>query len=774
MIDTTYARGSVRTVFVCGLLLAASASCRRGDVEVFLGVDDTVRSVVLVRFVEDAATLTAHDLGDGLDTAILDPYVGAYPVEVTALLYSDPLATIDLAPGALETVSEGGRPLPAADAVQVSTIRGEDVEPWETRAAPGERVEALRIPGETAGCIEEGGCYDVDDPAVARCVVPCPDPAAPEPAFETVRPALTPCPAGYTEVAIDEDITVCDPFPAGRKTTCARGYAQFLGDADCTRVGPACPTSGFPAGIPPGARVFVAEGGTGNGTEGAPYGSIGAALAGATEGDVVVVAAGRYAESFTVPIGVTVFGACTTGTTIATTNTIVVGGTLANFYLERARVRIEAVANRAALKSVIIADSAGEAIMSRQVSGLLLEDVVVDGAAEAGIVVWRGYATIRNVVVRGATSHGYLASASEHDIEDLVIDGTRLSASNVGRGMEIQASATVTATRAWFGNQTDVAMFVDSSEATFTDLVVVGSDVTEDRAAYVQNEANLTLQRSWLHRTRGDAVRVLIGASLEMSDVVVSQTRGPSDAGAVHLESSASLLDAVRLAVLDPPYHGVVSQAPTARIADVVVRRSGSGEGAEQFGHGLLLSRVASVRGAHLSDLDGAGIVAGSSAHLDVQDAVIERPSRRGCRVCTGICTQNAEVAHLTRVRIEDAAGLAIGQGELVGGEVTASDLVVRNVKVIECDRPASSPSLGLGDGLATRGPLTLERFEIEGCANAGLSLGAGDEPSRVHVRDGFVHGSDIGLSLLFDPPSASQVLTRVKLEDNRVAIDRP
>ncbi len=770
----------MRTLATCGLLAAALLSCRRGDVEVFLPIDDAIRSAVVVAFVEDSPQVTAYELGDGVRAPLLDPYVGKYAVDVTALLYTQPLDALDLAPGRLATVFEGGRPVPATSDVRTTIVRGESVTAWESRSDAPERVRALRIAGEATECLEQGGCYDVDDPEAARCVVPCPEPRAPMPAEAVVMPALTPCPDGWTEADLGDGIVVCDPFPAGRKTDCARGSAHFLGERDCTPIGPACPAGRFPTELPTGTPVYVEAGANGTGTEAAPYGTISEALAGAESGTVVVVAAGRYAESFTVPIGVTVFGACTSGTTIATRDTIVLGGTLENVYLEEARVRVEAVANRATLRSVVSANAAGEAIRSSEVSGLLLEDVLVAEPERAGVVVWAGFATVRNVVVWGATSHGYVASDSTHDIEDLVIDGTRLSASNVARGMEIQKDADVEASRVWFGNGRDAAMFVDASEATLSDVVVgetasMGADSASGRGAFVQNEARLFIDRGWFHENSGSAVRVLNRAAVSMQDAVVWKTLPPSNGGSIHAEMTSQSLSLTRVAVLDAPYHGVQNNGPLMQATDLIVRRTGSTGELDKFGHGVLAAGDVTILRAHIADVDGAGIVAGSATRLlRVEDTVIERPSRRGCRLCTGICTQNAEEATLARVRVAGAAGLAIGQGELIAGRVVAQDIVVRDVGRIECDHSVSSPSLGLGDGVVTRGVLDLRRFEIEGCSNAGLSVGAGDDPSRVIVRDGFVHHNDIGLMLLFGPPRDANVLTRVRLEDNRVAIDTP
>lgn len=757
-----------RVAAILALALAVSA-CRRADVLLFLEADPTMQSAVLVHVVDDEAHVSAHTLVDGaLEATLLDPYIGRYDVDVTALFYTRPLASLDLIAGAVQTVPDG-RQLPASPRTMQTRIRGEDVTPWEEISALPDAVAAVRLPAIQSACVQRGGCYASE---TSGCVVPCPAPAAPLPPVDAVPPVLTPCPPGQTPVEIDTEIVVCDPFPNGR-SICAPGTAHFLGDAGCTRIGPACPSGRFPDVEPGATVVYVAQGESGVGTQASPYGTITEALADASSGDVVLVAAGRYTESFTVPVGVTVRGACVAETIVETTEKLQVAGTLENLQLDRARV--DAVApggNGATLVNLAMYRAAGQAVRLDVSTGLRLENVLIQDSEAAGIVAWRGYVSLQRVIVASASSHGILANGARYLVEDLVVDGTRLS-DGVSRAIGVQGDASFEGDRVWLGNGFDLALFVDRATAEIDDVVIrdteeSGPGKRDGRGVLVQNGADVLLRRAWLHRNTGHAIRSQ--AEVTLFDSVVTQTGGVS----VFVESTGALT-AGNVAILDSGYHAVQSSAANTMLVNLIVRRTGSTGVMNQHGHAVIASGRVSINVARFEDLAGAGVVAtGTTDALGVSDLMLIRPSRAGCRVCTGVCTKLALGTVLERVEVVDAAGMAIGQIDLIAGSVHARDVKISNVGRIECDHAVASASGGLGDGFVTRGDLDLERFEISGCVGSGLSIGAYDDPSGVKVRDGFLHDNDVGMALLFTPPDEANVLTRVKLESNRIALGAP
>ncbi|MEQ8978928.1 MAG: hypothetical protein RL846_13420, partial [Deltaproteobacteria bacterium] len=177
-----------RVAAILALALAVSA-CRRADVLLFLEADPTMQSAVLVHVVDDEAHVSAHTLVDGaLEATLLDPYIGRYDVDVTALFYTRPLASLDLIAGDVQTVPDG-RQLPASPRTMQTRIRGEDVTPWEEISALPDAVAAVRLPAIQSACVERGGCYASE---TSGCVVPCPAPAAPLPPVDAVPPVLTP------------------------------------------------------------------------------------------------------------------------------------------------------------------------------------------------------------------------------------------------------------------------------------------------------------------------------------------------------------------------------------------------------------------------------------------------------------------------------------------------------------------------------------------------------------------------------------------------------
>ncbi len=134
------------------------------------------------------------------------------------------------------------------------------------------------------GCGDDGGgadtaVSDAGDGGVADGGTDA-DPVMVEAAREAALPDLTPCAPGWR--AIEEDgLTLCEPWPAGGRATCASSFEAHLpGDSACGRLGSACPSGSFAEGLPTDAiYVDSAASLSGDGSATSPFSSITEALA---------------------------------------------------------------------------------------------------------------------------------------------------------------------------------------------------------------------------------------------------------------------------------------------------------------------------------------------------------------------------------------------------------------------------------------------------------------------------------------------------------------
>src|SRR5688572_19466561 len=147
-----------------------------------------------------------------------------------------------------------------------------------------------------AGACGGGGGTMTPDAGGGSTVTPPAPPEAVQP------PSLTPCPAGWREVAPEtpDGVATCDPWPETGAADCVVGQAHFPGEPGCASVGAPCPAGDWPEGLPAGGAVrYVQAGATpgGDGTLGAPYATIGEALVAPPSGLIVAIAKGEYDEN---------------------------------------------------------------------------------------------------------------------------------------------------------------------------------------------------------------------------------------------------------------------------------------------------------------------------------------------------------------------------------------------------------------------------------------------------------------------------------------------
>lgn len=772
-----------------GVTMFALAGCSRADVALFLPVDDGVRALVVVSEAPNTSPRAeAFDRDGARLQAVLDEaYVGAYEVRITALLYEQPLSALALPAGPLplSVPPEGGAALPSPAKSFATAVRGEQIAPWVEQDTLPPSIAAIRARtgADDAACLDKGGCFEGPSPDRSSCKIPCPASPEPEPPAPVALPVLTPCAPGFTPRELDPGVVVCDAFPDGRVTSCPRGQAHFVGGAGCEPLGAPCPSDGWPAEAPAGAR-YVAEGGSGMGTKAAPFGSIAAALAGATPGTVVLVKAGDYVEELTIPDGVRVVGACVAGTTLAKSGGVVHlegAASLKGFFLERERIVASGAAVDASIEDVLLFESRWVALDIRDGARVAMTNIAVLSPSASGAQFTTGAdVTVERAVFDRTVGHGLFLSDAKVELTQVVVDRPRPTSEGNTRTMEVNTDADVTIRRSWFGNGRKRGLFIDRSTVRLEDVTVVGTAVSSLEAAdgyglLIQNDADVTIARSWIHANQSRNLSSL--ARTIITDSVVSDARpgrrGDSEGFGIYARGASLVLE--RVAVLDSAFHAIDARASSNRLIDITVRRTGVQAADDRTGFGLYAGGALVLDGAEIQDVAGAAIrIEDPEGDLTIQDTTILRPGRAGCRVCTGICTDGARSVTVRRAAVTDAVGLAIGQVEMFGGALDLQDVSIRHTIPTFCERPVASPSGGLGDGLVSFGALRLRRFAIEDCLNAGLTLGTDRAAENVEVAEGALRGNQTGLNLLFEPSEWRAIGWRVAIADNEVDLVTP
>lgn len=523
-----------------------------------------------------------------------------------------------------------------------------------------------------------------------------------EPAPPTLPelPVLTPCLAGWREVASETEnaVTFCEPWPEGGYIECTGDEAHFPGESSCTRIGTACNDAEWPQGLPGDREVlYVRAGGGegGDGTQGSPFGTIGEAMSAAEPTMVIALSKGRYEEPVELQGGVTLWGACVAETTVVViddpeTNTIEVTGAEAevrNLRVGGSRygisadgedrsVRLEGVLVDSATRVGLIAKNMGR-ITGREV---VVRDMLVGAeATEACGLIARlsGTIELERVLIERST---YSAVVSQEEavvtLTTAAIMSSRADANDFGgRGVEVKSGASCELRGVVVENNQEIgiALWQEDTTITIDDVVVRGTRARVDGdggvGLFIQDGPEVVANRMLVVGNRDAAVAVLYeGSSLTMEDAIIRDTeeravatQDPRGEGlrvyqGAEVEITRALIEGNRqVGVQVVGYDGGVT---SATLRDLVVRDT------ELNAHGL--------EGNGLRVIDGAVV--------DVSRALFERNHRFGVRV---VGSQGREPnVTLTDVTIRDTLGDAmalwgIGLEVAMGATVTLSRAVL-------------------------------------------------------------------------------------------------
>lgn len=586
-------------------------------------------------------------------------------------------------------------------------------------------IAVLVASAAAAGCSGPVAERDGGPDAAPDAALPTePDPPAPL--------SMAPCPEGWREVPFQGGSTRCDPWPPAGRAACGPAEAHFPGEAGCAAVGTACPAGGFPEGLPGEAPVLyvaadAAEGG--DGSPEAPYRSVRQAAAGASPGTIVAIGPGRYDESVLLRQGVALWGACASETVLDWSTPHETAGAVT-------------VAGAGTIVRNLTLSGEGPALFAGDPwVEAHLEDVIIDGALDAAVIVGGG------AVVTA---------------ESLVVRGTRPDRSGrYGRGVHVELGGSVHLARAVVEGSTDAAV-VAMGEGT--SLALDGVAVLETGVApagamgfgvAALDGAQVVLVAVVVEGSAGAGVEVAdAGTRVTVDDLVVRGTRvavgslGLALATGLAVESGAEV-EGSRVSLEGNGLLGLVAvgEGSRAALSDLAVLDMGEPDDEES-----LASCVEAMVGAEveaervlLSGCRGAAVLA-NAGRARLVDAVVEDTVEMpDGRFGWGVGAGEGGSLELLRARVErsrEAAVIVFQEGSSATLEqVAVLDTLARACATGWCaDEPGGSGLVALEDAhLEARG------FAVRGCALAGVQLARGGE---VDLHDGQVSGCAVGANV--------------------------
>ena len=413
----------------------------------------------------------------------------------------------------------------------------------------------------------------------------------------------------------------CEPVLP--KSSCPAGTMAQLGQATCQPVGD-CGSGTWGKLKRSGSTLHVDQGhqGTsGKGTQAAPFLTITAALAQATAGDHIVVAAGTYKENLSVLRKVTLEGRCAQQVIIAGS------GSYPAMWFKH-------WASGALLRGVTITGAS----TGLQVDGVAAtaERVVVQGCEGRGVrVAAGGTLTLRRSLVAGNRTVGLSAESAKVTVERSVVRDTRARASDSGFGIGIQISMQQGKSQ--------------SSELTLRHSLVSGNRTTGLRVSSSRATVEFSVVRDTLEQTAdkkfGHGIDVSLGTG---------QSRG----------SELTLRDSVVAGNLAA---GIMVESSKATMERAVVRDTKAQVSNGKYGVGIQGSvRAGQSRGSELTLLDSlvranrTGGISLASSRATIERSVIRETLAQASDKTFGVGIQ-----------------ATVQPGQSQGSELTLKDSVV-------------------------------------------------------------------------------------------------
>ncbi len=557
----------------------------------------------------------------------------------------------------------------------------------------GVRLSLLAV--SIAACGDDAPSHTDIDAGPTIAIDP---PAPPQP------PDFGECLPGYSGGGAEP----CRPYDEGEgPSECPEGEAHFPGEPGCVVVGDPCGEDAWASGLPAGEQVlYVRAGATpgGSGSRLRPYATPTEALANASPGATIALAAGSY-PSFRVGFSARVIGACATRTTIAGPDVpnvpaiFFTGGTsaLENVTIDADDAVAVGVAGAGGLDldGVIVRSGIG-GVYTAQGATLRARSFVVRSAGAAvapagfepgvGLYVEGGESSLTRALILGAAHDGIVVSLDG----TLTVDRTYIrGGAGAGRGIEVTHARMIA--RGVMIQDThvlslavhDPSLGASTFDQGVIDGVLFGNDPEEiffARGPTVQSGGELSVTRSAIAHTPESALNAIAGGRLVASDV---QLRPATTIGSATVGRGVTIVNAeAELHRVD--VEGAVINAVHAETSATIVA----------------------------TDLH----VAGTRGNPQTGDSI-------------AITSQTGSFVDLERIELIDSISGALGALE---GVVAARDVLVRDV--------GPHPMFGMGDGLiAQDGVMTIERARVEHTLEAAVLVAGVDarlEARMLDVRD--------------------------------------
>ncbi|MEQ8276817.1 MAG: right-handed parallel beta-helix repeat-containing protein [Deltaproteobacteria bacterium] len=756
----------MRASFVAGTALLLIACGGDGDSLAVPSEVDALATLVVTERPDSTVVVTAVE--GGAVSQLLIPLDVEQTVWV--LHYQRTLAELQIEPGFVPRAAPGepSRPLPEFDLGRRAVVADGTSLGFEevTELADGAAAFRIAAIGGLA-CADSGGCLVGD-----TCETPCTNtpPLYPDrvalPA-STTPPIWAECPTGF--VAYDAaGVQACAP-PA--RVFCSDEEVQWIDAEACAPI-VACPAGPWPDPLPANARWFVQAGATGgDGSMGAPFATLDAAVAAAADGDVVVVAQGDHAIADALATPLTIVGACPSGTTLTAGGTLDITAevTLANLRLEAADVR-----TTAPLRLDAVIARAGE-IYVATTAGLQTDRTRIIGRVDAD-----GPIGLERTIVGGGTRFGVHVYATTGTLTDVVLEGVALHTNDEdgrGPGLRVRAGAVVTGERVFVTRTSAYGVQNDAASLELTDLVVRATRPRGDGeggiGVYGTNSSTTTLDHAIVEDSLTIGVYVRNGAHVVLRDVVVHGTRArpmndlDGEGLTVFSEASAS---GERVWLADNQHVGLLMRGTTVELSDLTVIDTLGRATDDKSGEGIIVEDGAflTLIRADVARNRDTGIVAVRDSRIVAEDVVVREtmPSPDG-RIGDGFRLTTGAFANVQRLQATDNhfAGVLLREDAMA----TMTDVTISGTKSPGPDSLAPK-SLFVDEGSTARvdrievfdgeghcidvrdgANATLFSVDVQRCELVGLSVGNGSTvdvdralfadsgPENVAVRVGAV-----------------------------------
>lgn len=679
------------------------------------------------------------------------------------LAYDLDLASMGLPGGRLPRPEGEANPRPLPTPTELYRHVGDGA--WTTEALLDPELAEVRLPApDPFACLESGGCAMAGDQVCRRpCGAP-PAPTPPEPPAAAAPPSIDGLGCGGATSTITlahRTLGVCDPPTVPPVCGVAEVHPPDL--LVCVPVGPACP-SRWVAPPPNTAALYVDDDAPagGDGSLGAPYSTIGAAVAVAGEGTAVLIARGRYVEEVVLTPTLTLLGACAADTVLAPP------GGVGLF-----------VRGHAAVSGLRIEGGAPGILLGEPNAELSLSEVVIQGG-EVGLQLPLGRVVAEALLVRGTGLDGIAVSAgAELELRSSYIEDTggpalsvvtgaqlmadqvvvrrpRRSASRGGEGLALYASGTGQLRRSYLEGTGSIALGVQgaSTSLSLSDVILRDPAGPLGAGLVVADGAQVSGARLRIERSPAQAVAVSAGGRVALEDLTVVGTGlgDPNVPPPLVGSSSGAHLQLSRVALRDSKGHGLAIDLGSAEVSDLTADRVALAEA----NYGTIVNG-GQLNGRRwvLRDVGTTGLyLTGTEPQVFLDDLLVSD-------------------ANLSAVYLSGFGDRLVGARFDLGpsGGSTFVATGGTSVEVEDLRIHGARETSGRRAGalvLKDESGALIDRFVVEDCLVAGLDVANTQDSSRAkRLKNGLIRRNVAGMVWRAEPEQVTTILDDVSFVDN-------